>query len=158
MKTFPELNNVFLSWLEDANNNLLVAGMSFVYKSFNTDNNWLTKVAPEIYNWNGNKILNFLLGLPFLGIAFDLLERQKDEIKNRYWENVRQYILLDEDIDRINYVVENLLNNNRPLEAVDAVGMIFYSNKSVTLDCELLNRVLLTIATTPTDKNKIPSL
>jgi len=148
-----------LSWLEACEVSLITAAQSFVFACANIDPNGVRTILEQCESWNKDKFVNFLLGLPFDQTTFDILNDADREIKEMYWIKVRNYILNDRDLDKINWVVEQLLVNRRPLAAVDAAAQVLYnSRRKVPLDCSLLVNVLKKIVVDPTDNEQTPIL
>ncbi len=135
-----------MDWLE-GEDSLIDASQSFIFSCSIIDKKWVEKVFNQSKNWNEDKKVNFLLGLPFGEDAFNALSQLDRSIDEKYWKKIKRYNLADRDIEKINWVLEKLLLYERPLAALDVASRISYSSSSnVMLDCRLLVDTLRKIA------------
>jgi hypothetical protein len=60
----------------------------------------------------------FLLGLPFERSVWQRAEEMADEIRTRYWHDVRAWLPRDAPLDDVTYAVDQFLRYDRALDAV----------------------------------------
>lgn len=137
-----------LDWLESEDEGLITASQSFILWCAVVDENWINSIFNQFSSRSKHWIVNFLLGLPFNQKTFEILSISEEEIINDYWKKVKSYYLNNTDLGMINWVVEQLLTNGRPLNALDATCVFYGSNQAVPLDCSLLANTLKEIAFT----------
>ncbi|WP_168441891.1 hypothetical protein [Pontiella desulfatans] len=98
-------------------------------------------------------LLNFLL-------TEDTLERieQLDEAGQReYWSKALRYYVRGDKAPSINIVARRLLENDRPLAAIDTIAMAKHArNPEQGIDCELASEILLSIIRNPADIEDVP--
>ncbi|MEM7758436.1 MAG: hypothetical protein AAF298_09975 [Cyanobacteria bacterium P01_A01_bin.40] len=150
------LKNKIFDWLESDEVNLVTVAKSFVATCIQIDKDWLRNTLPICDDWNQEKVINFLLALPFNRSTFEILNEVDEEVSKKYWKKIEDYILNDEDLEKINWVSEKLLINRRPLAAIDAMTQLLHRGRhQISLDCNLLSNILQQIAVAPVDKEQI---
>lgn len=151
------LENELMEWLESDEVGLITASRSFTFTCANNDGEFAKSMFEHCGDWSNDKIASFLLGLPFDQDTFDILKDVGEEVNETYWKKVRIYNLTDNDIEKINWVIEKLLGVGRYLAAISASGQILFGSQcKVSLDCNLLGEILKKIAFYPTDDEQIP--
>lgn len=142
-------------WLGSERNLNLVAQCYISVRSAN-DWGWATKLFNKNKDWNESKKAGFLLSLPTCTKTFDLVENQEQPVQHLYWSDMNRYFLPSEDRNKSTYVASKLLEHNRPLAAIDAIGQLLMDkNGTKELDCELIATILMRIATNPSDIKRI---
>ena len=154
-KIYLEVESYLISWLESENINYLSVTQSYLYGMYFTEKERINKYIEDTTDWSSKKIANLFLSLPFISEIFDILELKNEEVKEYYWSHVKHYFLLKDDIQRLNYVVTNLFNAERPIAAIDAAGQIYFNKMHTYLDCNLLVKILTQIVTDPKDMDRI---
>lgn len=140
------LESELLDWLETDESSLITASQSFVFWCAIVDESWVNLVSNQCSYRSKDWITNFLLGSPFRQYTFKILNQVDTEIATAYWRKVTHYYLIDNDLGLINWVVEQLLINGRPLNALDATCVFYGSRHDFSLDCNLLVNALKQIA------------
>lgn len=152
-----DLENELMEWLESDEVGLITTSRSFVFTYANNDKEFAKSMFEHSGDWSNDKLASFLLGLPFDQDTFDILKDVEEEVNETYWKEVRIYNLTDNDIEKINWVIEKLLGVGRHLAAISASGQILFGSQcKVSLDCNLLGEILKKIAFDPTDNEQIP--
>ncbi|KKG14621.1 hypothetical protein EO98_18500 [Methanosarcina sp. 2.H.T.1A.6] len=137
-----KIESELLNWLESDEENLIIASQSFIFWCAIVDESWVNLVSNQCSYRNKDWIVNFLLGLPFGKNTFEILNRMDKEITEAYWKKVNRYYLRENDMEMINWVADQLLINERPLNALDATHVFYGSSHDVSLDCSLLVSIL----------------
>lgn len=151
------LDNELMEWLDSDKIGLITVSRSFIFSCKNNDDEFIKSMFEQCGVWSNDKLASFLLGLPFDQDTFDILKEVKIEVNKKYWKEVRIYYLKDDEIEKINWVIEKLLGVGRPLAAIIASGQILFGSQcKVSLDCNLLGEILKKIAVDPTDDEQIP--
>ncbi|WKZ18655.1 MAG: hypothetical protein QY310_14685 [Candidatus Jettenia sp. CY-1] len=148
-----------LNWLDTGQSPLITTAQSFVLACANIDRDWVKAVLVQSVNLTKEKLVNILLALPFDQKTFEILNKEAEDVKEKYWARIRFYILDDKDLEKINWVVEQLLINGRPLAAINAATQILHNTRrkcKASLDCKLLSDALKKIALDPIDIKNIP--
>ncbi len=145
-----------LTWLESDMKNLFTAAQSFIFTMYYLDKEWLRTILSKINGWSNKKIVSVFTALPLVKSCLVALRLQSEEVKKLFWDAVNKYHLLKEDLSELNDIAENLLLHGRPLAALDASAQCLYNDREKSLiDCNLLSRILLSIASEPKDANRI---
>jgi hypothetical protein len=114
------------------------------------------KILTENKLWRSAKKALYLLCMPMKKRTFDLVSGIGDEGKQIFWSKLNQYFFRDEDVALVPYVASNLLENKRPLAAVDAIAQLFHKTKGKSdPDSGLVADILIRIATDPADAEKM---
>ncbi|GEM_PF-632121 len=152
-----KIESELMDWLESDEESLIIASQSFILWCAILDESWGNLVSNQYNYRNKDWIVNFLLGLPFGKNTFEILNRMDKEVTEVYWKKVNRYYLMDKDMGLINWVADQLLINGRPLNALDSTRVFYGSRHDVSLDCNLLVRILKKIASTnyPNSKQSI---
>ena len=102
--------------------------------------------------WPAVKKAKYLLCLPLSNVTFKLVEGLPSEGKSAYWSKLSYYFVSGKDVELISYIASNLLENNRPLAAVDALARGLHGSAGIgRIDNNLVALILMRIATDPTD-------
>jgi len=102
------------------------------------------------------KKVSLLWGLPIQATTFDLVERQDEDVRRKYWSGLRHSFLLPKDRDKAGYVASKLLQYDRPLAAVDALAQSLRSKSNIKkVDSRFVAGILMRIATDPTDIERV---
>ncbi|KAF5043162.1 hypothetical protein DSECCO2_505080 [anaerobic digester metagenome] len=137
-----------LDWLENIDKNLITASQYFILNCAVVDEGWVNSVSNQCNTRSKDWVANFLLGLPFNQNIFRLLSSFEKDITEAYWKKTKRYYLNNSDLEMINWVVEQLLINERPLNALNATCVFYGSSQTISLDCNLLAKVLKKVAFT----------
>lgn len=152
------LENEILSWLDNEDEKLRRAASSFTAICAKLDNKWIKEIVEGSQDWSKEKLTCFLLHLPFTQNTFDFLEKMDQEISIAYWKKIQYFYFWDEkEFEKINWVIEKLLANGRPLAAIRAASQVLHgSYTSIPLNLNLLMDILKRIAFEPIDIDQIP--
>lgn len=102
--------------------------------------------------WSAVKKARYLLCLPLSNDTFKLVEGLPSEGKSAYWSKLSYYFVSGKDVELISYIASNLLENKRPLAAVDALARGLHGSAGISqIDNNLVASILMRIATDPTD-------
>lgn len=141
-----------LDWL-GCEGQLNVLAKSYISVKSYKDWDWAKRILEENREWDSDKKAALLLSLPVTSKTFDLVENQKIDIQKKYWSdwNVNQnFVIID-----VLYVVRKLLENKRPLAALDVVAQILWGkNETGELESSLVADILIRIATDPSDSDR----
>jgi len=142
-------------WLGKGGKLDLVA-QSYVYARSAGDWNWAVVLLGTNPDWETSKKVSLLWGLPVNGRTFDLVEKQNEGVQCKYWSGLNYYFLSPNDRDKAGYVARKLLDNNRPLAAVDAAAQsLSGKGDRKGLDSSLVASILIRIATEPSDIERV---
>lgn len=93
-----------------------------------------------------------LQNFPPMKQTIDLVESQDAETQSKYWRGLTHYYGYDDDVQTISHVAVKLMEHDRPLAALDALGQLFLRHGAITgLDSKLVADILLKTATYPSD-------
>ncbi|KYG97087.1 hypothetical protein ABEW24_24730 [Paenibacillus jamilae] len=144
-----------LSWLEDKGNlGRFAKGLvsSFAMERFDDVKDILNNSS----QWSVGKKVQFLLCMPLEMDTINLVYNLPSEGISLYWSNLNHYSLSGKNTELITLIATKLLENNRPLAAIDAVGQLFHGGIDTSdLNIHLISSILFRIATNPSDINKI---
>lgn len=140
-----------LSWL-GGDGPLSFLATSYLSAKSHKDWDWAQHILEENQEWSNDKKTSLLWSLPVVGKTFDLVEKQKDDIQHKYWYGLQSYFLNSDEKGKVPYVARKLLENSRPLAAIDAVAQIIWGKHETNeLESSLVADILLKIATDPLD-------
>jgi len=150
-----EIQELVFEWLEcDGGQGEFAKGFLQELASHNLE--YAEKVIKENSEWSPKKKAKFLLCMPLKESALKIVETLPEDGKIEFWTKLNYYNVSDKDQSLISYISSKLLENNRPLAAIDAIAQAFYRNKDNNkLDSNLIIAVLKRIATNPSDINTI---
>jgi hypothetical protein len=144
-----------VDWLGKGGKLDLVA-QSYIYARSAEDWNRAVVILDTNPEWETSKTVSFLWGLPVNGRTFDLVEKQDEEVQRKYWSGLNYYFLPPNERDKAGYVARKLLENNRPLAAVDAAAQsLSGKGDRKDLDSSLVASILIRIATEPSDIERV---
>lgn len=133
-----------------------LGAQSYIHARSAGDWNWVVVLLDTNPNWEASKKVSFLWSLPMNGRTFDLVEKQDEEVQRRYWSGLNYYFLPPNERDKADYVARKLLENNRPLAAVDAAAQLLSGKgERKGLDSSLVASILIRIATDPSDIERV---
>ena len=132
-----------LTWLESEKEELILLARAFVSVYARQDDKWVENLFEEFHSWNEDKIFNFLISLPFEETTFKMLNQTDGKIQEKYWKKINSYFITNENLENINWILENFFENNRFLAAVDVAHQALReSDFKISLNNELLVKVL----------------
>jgi len=144
-----------LDWL-GGERQLNVLAKSYISAKSHKDWDWVQCILDENQEWNNDKKTSLLLSLPIKGKTFDIVEKQGDDVQHRYWYGVQHYFLNSNEIEKVPYVARKLLENSRPLAAIDAVAQVLWGkHETDKLESSLVADILIKIATGPSDIDRV---
>jgi hypothetical protein len=136
--------------------NLELAAQCYVSVRSMKDWDWVISLLDKNKDWDETKKAALLLSLPACSQTFDLVEGQELPVQSKYWLNINQYFLQDRDKNRVSFVASKLLEHNRPLAAIDAMGQVMWDkDEPKDLDCKLIATILMRIITDPSDISRV---
>ncbi|RWD45169.1 MAG: hypothetical protein EOS25_13320 [Mesorhizobium sp.] len=91
---------------------------------------WLETLALD--TWNPRSIAQVLVGLPFKMRTWQLVEELLPSSGKLYWKTVAVQPI--DDDDALHFVVQHLLDNGRPISAIDAIHMFLFRHKRIDVD------------------------
>jgi hypothetical protein len=129
---------------------------SYISAKSHKDWDWAKRILDENQEWDNDKKTSLLWSLPVTSKTFDLVENQPIDIQHKYWSEFNRYFLPTNEKNKVPYVAVKLLENNRPLAAVDAVAQILWGkNETGELESSLVADILIKIATDPSDIDRV---
>ncbi len=138
-----------LGWLGCCEGPLNLLAKSYISAKSHKDWDWAKRILDENNEWDNDKKTALLLSLPVEGKTFDLVEKQGNDVQHKYWYGFKNYFY---EKGKVPYVARKLLENNRPLAAVDVVAQILWGkNETDKLENSLIADILIKIATDPSD-------
>ncbi len=144
-----------VGWLEKCDQRVDFSEGYFRSLSFN-DFNRAKEVLNSNDDWPDNLKAKYLLCFPLRRETLDLIDHISIDGKNLFWSKLNNYFTSDRDVSFISYIALSLLENDRPLAAVDVIAQIFHGRLDLTaLDSKLVYDILIRIATTPSDAEEI---
>lgn len=126
------------------------------FTAFTRDN--LTKAVSllkETDSWAPAKKAQFLLCFPLSADTFALVEELPPEGKSHFWTRLTYYFISDKNVKLVSYIASKLLENNRPLAAIDALAQVFHRGDASQIDGSLVEKILIRIATDPADIKQV---
>lgn len=114
------------------------------------------KVLGKNGDWSAGKKARFLFGMPLSSETLKIADELPNEGRKAFWTNLNHYFVSGKDVDLASRIAMKLLENDRPLAAVDAVAQVFHGGDDTSeLDSSLIAAILIRIATDPSDIEKI---
>lgn len=144
-----------VDWL-GGNEKLDVMARSYITARSVEDWDWVSTLLDCNKDWKLNKKISLLWSLPTKGKTFDLVEKQDQDVQREYWSGLSHYFLAASERSKAGYVASKLLENNRPLAAVDAIAQLFVGKRDAKeLESSLVTAILIRIATDPSDIKRV---
>jgi len=107
--------------------------------------------------WSPLKKAKFLLCMQYVlnQETLRLAENIPQDGQNTFWSKITNFIVQDESAKTASDVISKLLKHDRPLAAINAIGITLFGIKKnlSDLDRQVVVNVLMRIATNPTDSN-----
>lgn len=93
--------------------------------------------------WSSKRKAKFLLCMPLNDITLGLVDNLQGDGRKEFWSNLNHYIISKCEPKIVTHIAINLLENDRPLAAVDALAQIFYSGHNTKeLDTSVIVAIL----------------
>ncbi len=128
-----------LAYLDSQKENEVAFAKGFVYKKYSINGeSWLDRF--DIYSWNDEKIVNFLIMLPKTSTTWALVSKYLKDNELKYWKTV-DIRMLENDTD-INYSMKKLIDANRPKEAISILDTSTNREKVIDYDRKLAVKAL----------------
>ncbi|TMO70697.1 hypothetical protein [Pseudoalteromonas aurantia] len=109
-------------------------------------------VRDVITNWEHDELIQLFLLLPFNMETWALLEATLAGNETAYWESAYSNAYHCDSTDDSYYAVDKLLENNRPLAAIDCLSRVLNSDKSVD-EARAITALLMAINTSESSKS-----
>lgn len=107
-------------------------------------------------SWSPIKQAKFLLCLPLTTELIDFVLTLPAEGKSYYWSKINTFIVHDKNVETALKFTRMLIDNDRPLGAITALGWVLRNkNESGLVDTSLVVNVLKCIASDPSDIDRI---
>ena len=103
--------------------------------------------------WDAEKKSQFLLCFPRNQETFALVDELDQVGRFLYWTKLNRYFVSDKDKELVSIIAARFLEYERPLAALDVISQMFYSSDISLLDGNLVESILIKIATDPKDLN-----
>ena len=110
-----------------------------------------TWVRDVITNWEHDELVQLFLLLPFTMETWALLEATLAGNETAYWESTSSNAYHCDSTDESYYAVDKLLENNRPLAAIDCLSRVLHSDKLVD-EARAVTALLMAINTSESSK------
>jgi hypothetical protein len=146
-----ELLPTVLSWFGE-NNKCGDFSDGYVLRLASNDAERAVLLLKENVAWLSTKKAKFLLSLPLIKNTFELVDELPTEGIVAYWSGLYNYFISGDDVDLVCYISRKLLENDRPLAAIDALAQAFHGKKDTNkIESDLIASILIKIAIDPTD-------
>lgn len=103
-------------------------------------------VRSVISNWDHDELIEFFLFLPFTMETWTLLEATVTDNDTAYWEKCSSNIYHFNSKEERYYAVDKLLDNNRPLAAIDFLSSVLHFDNSID-EARVVTALLMAINT-----------
>ena len=103
--------------------------------------------------WDAEKKSQFLLCFPRNQETFALVDELDQAGRSLYWTKLNRYFVSNKDKELVSIIAARFLEYDRPLAALDAISQVFHSSDISQLDGNLVESILIKIATDPKDLN-----
>lgn len=146
-----ELLPTALSWFGE-NNKCGEFSNGYILRLASNDKERAVHLLKENVMWPSVKKAKFLLSLPLSEETFELVDELPLEGIVAYWSGICNYFVSGDDVNLVCYISRKLLENNRPLAAIDAIAQAIHANKDTSkIESDLVASILIRIAIDPTD-------
>jgi hypothetical protein len=108
-------------------------------------------VRGVITSWEHDELVQLFLLLPFTMETWALLEASLAGNETAYWESTSSNAYHCDSTDESYYAVDKLLENNRPLAAIDCLSRVLHSDKLVD-EARAVTALLMAINTSESSK------
>jgi hypothetical protein len=95
--------------------------------------------------------VRFLLCFPLNKKTLSIVDSLSKIGRSKFWSDLKNYRVYGKDVQLPSIVSSKLLDNNRPVAALNAIAIVINSVDENQLDVDLIESILLKIATDPRD-------
>lgn len=152
-----EVEDLVFGWLVNEKTALAMCAEAYVSQRVMGDQGWINEVKARFTGtWSNEAWAAFCLGVPFGKRAFDLLGQLDGGVSEIYWKRIRGCYLRGDDVDRAEWVLQQLLLHRRPLAAIDAAAQYLHTGaRRRGLSSAVLANALEQAASDPADKDTV---
>lgn len=149
------MQSVAISWL-DAGDSQREFSEGFISALAHENCESAKQIIEKNDDWSPIKKARFLLCMPLKKETLKFLDAIPAEGRKLFWSKLNYYSVSDKEVELVSYIASKLLENDRPLAAVDALAQVFYGKKHTSdIDSSLVADILIRIATDSRDIERI---
>lgn len=135
--------SIILEWLASENKSLAICAKSYFDYCYQTSKLNFSDLNMSVLNTH--QISEIFLALAFEGTAFEILQKQNEQVQSLYWKSCNYYLLDEKDYDWINWILEQFYKFKYPMKAIDFIAYFLHGRKQqlVDINTELLYKLLI---------------